>query len=175
MRTRLVLALALLLVTAFAAPGVAAAWSARVAALQVGLRAHGLYAGAIDGIRGPATTRAIQALQRRARIDVDGVPGPQTRRALGRFGRHPFGSRPLRRGSVGWDVAMLQFQLAEHGFPCGPFDGIFGPRVAISVRRFQEWGGLAVDGIAGPSTLGALTSPPPSPPLALAWPLTSPV
>ncbi|MFY9580742.1 MAG: peptidoglycan-binding domain-containing protein, partial [Gaiellaceae bacterium] len=91
--------------------------SAGVAALQVGLRAHGLYKGAIDGIRGPLTTKAVRTLQRRALIAVDGVPGPQTRRALGRFGRHPFGSRPLKHDLKGWDVAALQFKLAWHGFP----------------------------------------------------------
>src|SRR5205823_3457689 len=79
--------------------------SAAVAALQVGLRAHGLYKGPIDGIRGPLTAKAVRVLQHRARIAVDGVPGPATRRALGGFGRHSFGSRPLRHGLKGWDVA----------------------------------------------------------------------
>ena len=173
MRTRRVLALPLILVVAALATSAhGAVGSAGVAALQVGLRAHGLYAGAIDGIAGPQTARAVRRLQRHARIAVDGVAGPQTRRALGRFARHTLGSRPLRRGRIGWDVAALQFQLAAHGFPSGTFDGVFGPRVQTAVRRFQEWAGLQVDGIAGPATLGALTAAPPSAPLALAWPLT---
>ncbi len=146
-----------------------------MAALQVGLQTRGLYRGAIDGIPGPQTARAVRRLQRRARIAVDGVAGPRTRRALGRFGRHTLGSRPLHRGRIGWDVAALQFQLAAHGFPSGIFDGIFGPRVETALRRFQEWAGLSVDGIAGPSTLGALTAAAPTAPLALAWPLMHPV
>jgi murein DD-endopeptidase MepM/ murein hydrolase activator NlpD len=175
MRTRRVLAL-LLLVAAAAAPNAdAVAGSAGIAALQVGLRARGLYGGAIDGISGPQTARAVRRLQRRARIAVDGVAGPQTRRALGRFGRHTLGSRSLRRGLIGWDVAALQFQLATHGFASGAFDGIFGPRVQAALRRFQEWAGLRVDGVAGPATLGALTAGPPVVPLPLAWPLTRPV
>src|SRR5438270_7077664 len=77
--------------------------SPAVAALQVGLRAGGLYHGVIDGIPGPLTKKAVRVLQKRAQITVDGVPGPATRHALGRFGRHPFGSRPLRHGVRGWD------------------------------------------------------------------------
>jgi peptidoglycan hydrolase-like protein with peptidoglycan-binding domain len=174
MQRRLALALPLLL-AALAAPAPApAAPSSSVAALQVALHARGLYHGAIDGIRGPLTTRAVRALQRRAQIAVDGVPGPQTRRALGRFARHRVGSRPLRVGTAGWDVAALQFELAAHGFPSWKFDGIFGRHVERALSRFQRWAHLHVDGIAGPATFAALRAPPPAIPLALAWPLTAP-
>jgi peptidoglycan hydrolase-like protein with peptidoglycan-binding domain len=174
MRTRAFLALPALLVAAAFIPQASAADPA-VAALQVGLRAHGLYKGPIDGLSGPATAKAIRKLQTRARIDVDGVVGPKTRRALGRFARHRLGSRSLRIGNAGWDVASLQFRLAEHGFPSGGFDGIFGPHINAAVRRFQEFAGLKEDGIAGPETVHALDAPPPAIPLPLAWPLTMPV
>ncbi len=49
-------------VLVFAPSGLAA--SARVAALQVGLRAHGFDAGPVDGVRGPQTTNALLAFQR---------------------------------------------------------------------------------------------------------------
>jgi murein DD-endopeptidase MepM/ murein hydrolase activator NlpD len=175
MPSRLALALPLLVV-ALALPAAArgaAAMNPSVAALQVALRAHGLYKGTIDGIRGPATSRAIRRLQRHAKITVDGVPGPQTRRALGRFARHRLGSRPLHRGLTGWDVAALQFELATHGFPSGAFDGIFGPHVHKALRRFQRWAGLRPDGIAGAATLTALQRPPARVILPLAWPLTN--
>lgn len=174
MRTRLVVVLAL--AGALAVPAAARAASpisAGVAALQVALRAHGLYTGSVDGIRGPATTRAVQKLQRRARIAVDGVAGPQTRHALGRFARHHLGSRPLRAGVRGWDVAALQFELAIHGFPSGRFDGIFGRHVESALRRFQHWSHIRGDGIAGRATLTALRRPAPKVVLPLAWPLTS--
>lgn len=175
MRRRALLALPVLVAALVLPAPAAAAGSARVAALQVGLRSHGLYKGTIDGIAGPATLTAVRRLQRRAGIAVDGVPGPQTRRALGRFGRHPYGSRPLQVRSKGWDVATLQFELAAHGFPSGVFDGIFGPRIDAALRRFQEWAGLPVDGVAGRATLRALAHPPPSAPYTLAWPLELPV
>jgi murein DD-endopeptidase MepM/ murein hydrolase activator NlpD len=174
MRARAFLVLPVVLAVAALLPQ-AAAGNAGVAALQVGLRAKGLYQGPIDGITGPATQKAIRRLQARARIAVDGVVGPKTRRALGRFARHRLGSRPLLFGKTGWDVAALQFQLAEHGFPSGPFDGILGPRIDRALRRFQEWADLEPDGVAGPATLKALAAPPPTIPLPLAWPLTIPV
>jgi peptidoglycan hydrolase-like protein with peptidoglycan-binding domain len=174
MRIRAFLALPVVLVAAAFIPQ-ASASDPRVAALQVGLHARGLYDGPIDGITGPATQKAIRKLQSRARIAVDGVVGPKTRRALGRFARHRFGSRHLKLGNAGWDVASLQFQLAEHGFPSGNFDGVFGPHIDAALRRFQDFAGLKADGVAGPATFDALGRPLPAVPLPLAWPLTAPV
>ena len=84
MRARALLALPLILTAAAITPRASAA-DAGVAALQVGLRSHGLYQGPIDGLTGPGTAKAVRRLQKRAHISVDGVVGPQTRKALGRF------------------------------------------------------------------------------------------
>jgi murein DD-endopeptidase MepM/ murein hydrolase activator NlpD len=154
-------------------PATAASGIADVAALQVGLRRHGLYGGDVDGLLGPRTTSALLKLQRRAGLSPDGVPGPATRAALGRFGRTP--ARILGPGLFGWDVARLQFMLAWHGFPSGTFDGRYGPRVEGAVRRFQEWAGLLQDGRAGPEVMASLRSPPPTSPIALSAPLDVPV
>jgi murein DD-endopeptidase MepM/ murein hydrolase activator NlpD len=143
----------------------------RVAALQVTLKARGLYAGWIDGIRGPGTVAAVRRFQRRQGLVVDGVVGRQTRRALGRYARHRYGSRLLVKGRAGWDVAALQFSLAAHGFPCGTFDGGFGPHTARALRRFQRWSRLTVDGVAGPATYAALRRPRPRAPFRLRWPV----
>ena len=153
----------------------AAEGNAQVAALQVGLRAQGLYGGAVDGLPGPKTALAVRVLQRGRGLPVDGVAGPQTRAALGSFGRRTLGRRVLRGGAVGWDVAALQFELARHGFPCAEFDGRLGRRTVAALRRFQRWAGLHVDGHAGPATLTALGRPPAGSPLVLSWPLTGPV
>jgi peptidoglycan hydrolase-like protein with peptidoglycan-binding domain len=163
-----------ILLCLIALPGSAAAasGSADVAALQVGLWRHGLYRGDVDGLFGPMTTTAVQKLQRRAGLTPDGVPGSATRSALGRFGRTP--DRVLGPRAFGWDVARLQFLLAWHGFPSGPFDGRYGPRVEGAVRRFQEWAGLQLDGRAGPEVMANLRSPPPNCPIALSPPLDVP-
>jgi peptidoglycan hydrolase-like protein with peptidoglycan-binding domain len=153
-------------------PATAASGIADVAALQVGLRRHGLYGGDVDGLLGPRTTAALQKLQRRAGLSPDGVPGAATRGALGRFGRR--GARILGPGAFGWDVARLQFMLAWHGFPSGTFDGRYGPRVEAAVHRFQEWAGLEVDGRAGPEVMARLRNPPPASPITLSSPLDVP-
>ncbi len=146
-----------------------------VAALQVGLRARGLYQGTIDGVLSPSTTRAVRRLQRRAGLPVDGVVGPRTRRALGRYARHRLGTRQLQNGNAGWDVAALQFELAWHGFPSATIDGHFGAHLGRALRHFQVWAGLTPDGIAGPAVVAALRRPLPRCPISLAWPLSGPV
>jgi peptidoglycan hydrolase-like protein with peptidoglycan-binding domain len=152
-----------------------AARNANVAALQVGLRARGHYAGPIDGLRGPWMTAAVRRFQRAAGITVDGIPGPQTRRALGRYGRKPFGGRLLATGKSGWDVAALQFFLALRGFPSGPFDGGFGPRTETALRGFQRWARIGADGVAGPATYAAARSARPRSPVRFSRPVRAPV
>ncbi|MEA2450447.1 MAG: hypothetical protein QOG63_2379 [Thermoleophilaceae bacterium] len=139
------------------APGVASAASnANVAALQVALKALHRYGGAIDGIRGPKTVAATKGFQRRHHLAADGIVGPRTRRALGRRGRPPLGSRVMKHGERGWDVAGLQFMLRKKGFSPGSVDGGFGPATLASLRRFQAAIGLTVDGLAGQGTISAL-------------------
>jgi murein DD-endopeptidase MepM/ murein hydrolase activator NlpD len=168
------------LVFAFAAlvfaGGASASGNPDVAALQVGLRAHGLYAGTVDGVLGAGTENALRRFQKRAGLTADGVPGPRTRKALGRYGRRaPLGKRQLGVGSRGWDVAALQFALAWHGFPSGPFDGYLGARTDGALRRFQRWARLTPDGTAGPTTYAALRRPLPRSPIRLAFPVSAPV
>ncbi len=61
-------------------------------------------------------------------------------------------------GSVA--VRALQRRLAKAGYGPGPIDGRYGPETMQAVDRFQAAAGLAVNGIAGPVTLGALGHPP---------------
>lgn len=163
--------LAVLLALLLAAATAQAAGDPRVAALQVALKARGIYGGTIDGVPGATTTEAIARFQRRARLLVDGIAGPRTRAALGRRGRPAYGSRQLAYGTIGWDVAALQFLLAWHGFPAGPLDGRLGEQTDGALRRFQVWSGLPDDGVAGRATFRALGRPLPRSPLSVAWPL----
>jgi peptidoglycan hydrolase-like protein with peptidoglycan-binding domain len=154
---------------------VADAASSRVAALQVALRAKGLYGGTVDGVRGPMTRAGVRRFQARRGLGVDGIVGPMTRGALGWRGRPGIGSRVIRAGARGWDVAALQFMLARHGFPSGPFDGDLGPRGDAALRRFQAWAGLGADGLAGAATMVALHRAPPRSILDFAAPLGGPI
>jgi hypothetical protein len=148
-------ALVLILGVLFA-PSVAEASPVKVAALQSALQALRLYDGYVDGIEGPLTRRAIVALQRRRGLAVDGVLGPRTRRALGWRGRPGLGSRPMRYGNKGWDVAALQYLLQRAGSGAGRADGLFGPLTEAAVKRAQAEAGIAVDGVVGRETLRAL-------------------
>jgi murein DD-endopeptidase MepM/ murein hydrolase activator NlpD len=146
-------ALAAWLVLALVSQGEADAASARVAALQAALKYRGLYPIAVDGMRGPFTSRGVRGFQRRKGLLVDGIAGPQTKRAIG---AKPLGSRMLQRGNRGWDVAALQFRLQRHGYPAGGVDGVFGPGTQSAVTSFQSANGLTADGIAGQQTVAAL-------------------
>jgi peptidoglycan hydrolase-like protein with peptidoglycan-binding domain len=134
----------------------AAASNANVAALQVALKAMGLYPVGIDGVKGPFTARGVRSFQQRRSLAVDGVAGPQTRHALGRRGRPRIGSRVMRKGNRGWDVAALQFMLQRRGYSPGGIDGGFGDGTQSALLSFQRAAGLGVDGLAGDATINAL-------------------
>jgi murein DD-endopeptidase MepM/ murein hydrolase activator NlpD len=169
------LAVVLLVLVALLPTPAVASRDAGIAALQVALRTRGLYAGSIDGLKGPLTSAATKRFQRRAGLAPSGLAGMNTREALGRYGRHVLGSRLLARGTRGWDVSSLQFLLAWHGFPSATIDGVLGFHTERALRRFQRWAGLSVDGVAGPSTVAALRRAPPTCPIALAWPVEAPL
>jgi LysM repeat protein len=141
-------------VLAFAPSGLAA--SARVAALQVGLRAHGFDPGPVDGVRGSITNSAVVAFQRKNGIRATGKVGRATRRALGRRGKPLLGQRELGIGAVGWDVAVLEFRLRRYGLGSHAVDGRFTRRTSFALRRYQSRRGLDPDGIAGPRTYRSL-------------------
>jgi murein DD-endopeptidase MepM/ murein hydrolase activator NlpD len=175
MRVLGILTAAVLSACVLAAPAQAAR-DPEVAALQVGLRAHGLYGGTVDGVLGPGTEVAVRRLQLKKGLATDGVPGPRTRSALGRFGRYaPLGRRTLVVGRRGWDVAALQFSLAWHGFPSGPMDGHLGQRTKAALLKFQAWAGITPTGTAGPSTFSALRRPAQTSPIALTAPVAGPL
>jgi hypothetical protein len=154
MRSRQLVACLVVLAALWYPAGADAITNPQIPGLQVALRAKGFYPGPIDGIAGPLTARGVRNFQRSVGIAVDGVAGPITRRKLGRFGRPLFGERHLlQRGSVGWDVSVLEFFLRARGFRPGRVDGRYSWRTARAVRGYQRARRLLVDGIVGPQTL----------------------
>jgi hypothetical protein len=162
-------------VLAFAPNGLAA--NGRVAALQVGLRAHGFDPGPIDGVAGPQTRRATLAFQRRKGLRCDGTLDRATRRALGRRGRPLLGQRELGVGAVGWDVAVLEFRLRRFGLGGRAVDGRFTRSTGVALRRYQQRRGLVADGIAGPKTYRSLAGRRPAtrhPAASVSWHVVKP-
>ncbi len=155
MRRTVVIVVAAAVALALAGPAVAAP-SARIAALQVALRAHGLYPGVVDGVSGPLTREAVLTFQRKHGIRTTGKVGMATRCKLGKLGSPLLGQRTLTRGRVGWDVASLEFRLRSFGLPAKRVDGRFDAVTAAALRRFQRSRGLAPDGIAGLRTFRVL-------------------
>jgi soluble lytic murein transglycosylase-like protein len=139
---------------AYAEAGSAA--SARVAALQVALRAHGFEPGPIDGVSGRLTRSALRSFQRRKGVACNGKLDRATRRALGARGRPLLGQRQLSVGRVGWDVAVLEFRLRRFGLGARAVDGRFTRKTAAALRQYQRRHALAPDGIAGPKTFRRL-------------------
>jgi peptidoglycan hydrolase-like protein with peptidoglycan-binding domain len=174
------IALALGCVLVFSAPATA---GPKVAAVQVVLKRLGLYNATVDGVRGPLTRSAIVSFQRRRGLAVDGVVGPQTRRAFGKRGRPAFGSRTMKQGDRGWDVAAMQYILARRGYPPGAIDAVFRPMTDTALRNFQRAYGLSADGLAGPQTIAALrrgsasrgTTPVVNGPIRLLRPVSGPI
>ena len=145
---------------AFALAPAAQAFNPQTAGLQLVLRQHGLYRGAIDGVQGTTTRRAIRIFQRRHGLTVDGLAGPRTRAALGPLGSPLFGTRAIRRGMTGYDVGVLQFLLGRRGLRPGSLDAHFGAGTEGAVRRFQRSQGLQPDGVVGRRTARLLCAVP---------------
>ncbi len=86
-----------------------------------------------DGIFGPLTRGAVLRFQGRQSLKVDGIVGPQTETAL-------------------IQTALNTLALAS----LVPVNGVLDNRTREEIRRFQSQRGLAVDGIVGPITRGAM-------------------
>lgn len=67
----------------------------------------------------------------------------------------------LRRGCKGPEVAALQTDLMERGYPLPRYgaDGDFGRETEEALKLFQADNGLTADGIRGPLTWAALQTP----------------
>jgi zinc D-Ala-D-Ala carboxypeptidase len=66
--------------------------------------------------------------------------------------------RTLSRGATGNDVRQLQIRVSGYPAPGAVLavDGVYGPKTADAVKRFQRAYGLRVDGIAGQRTFSKL-------------------
>ena len=136
-----------------------------VKTLQAQLNALGYDCGTVDGIFGAKTYNAVVKFQKDRGLAVDGIVGKNTWAALGVTGTTVVETQAasitsnmplLCRGSTGEAVKTLQTRLNALGYDCGTVDGIFGIKTYNAVVKFQTARALAVDGIVGVNTWGAL-------------------
>ncbi|KXK63989.1 hypothetical protein AWW66_00690 [Micromonospora rosaria] len=116
---------------------------------------------AVDGDFGSRTEAWVRDFQKAQRLTVDGIVGPRTLAAL-RAATAPTpapatpstgpkpGSRTVRRGSTGADVAFVQRFVGERR--CGPATGSFDAMTESGVQWYQGIRGITVDGVVGPQT-----------------------
>jgi peptidoglycan hydrolase-like protein with peptidoglycan-binding domain len=128
-----------------------------VESLQHLLRAHdaAIPAGFVDGDFGPDTEARVKAFQKaHPPLVVDGQVGQNTWPKL---------VVTIRPGSTGEAVKALQEVMKAQdqsggAAPAVMIDGVFGPKTKAFVTGWQEFVGLAVDGIVGPRTWQSLLS-----------------
>ena len=127
----------------------------------------------VDGIFGPSTTAAVKKFQSYFGLASDGIVGRATWSKLYEVYNDAANDllapnlRPgdypgiLRVGSSGRAVRELQFYLYilsayQSSIPAVSIDGRFGPSTEASVRAYQKFAGLTVDGIVGRATWDSL-------------------
>jgi peptidoglycan hydrolase-like protein with peptidoglycan-binding domain len=126
---------------------------------QRGLRRTPNLSVVVDGVFGPATEEAVKQFQDSAGLTPSGVVDEVTWEALPNGMPMPV----LQEGSQGDAVRSLQTILTKGAYalwevtPDG-IDGIFGSKTAASVRAFQTWARIKVDGIVGQQTWDAAGS-----------------
>lgn len=115
---------------------------------QVGIGTHSMGGAAYGGHACPGPVRAGQRLAVIAEAAHQRQPVQLSPVA-------PQYHQLLKAGSTGSYVAAVQRQLVTLGFHLA-VDGDFGPNTLMTVRAFQRSRNLAVDGVVGPATWGAL-------------------
>lgn len=123
------------------------------ATLQKSLRDAGYYDEAVDGMYGPATVDAVQALQKAHGLPVSGTVDKATAAALET-------DLATKGGAVAQQAvastAAVQQTLKLAGFWDGPVDGTWTPALTNALREFQTELGVESTGTVDAATVAAL-------------------
>ncbi|MBP3657441.1 MAG: peptidoglycan-binding protein [Clostridia bacterium] len=136
----------------------------KVSKLQTDLKTLGYYYADITGNFGAKTEAAVKKFQQDKGLTADGVAGAKTlaaiEQALKNNGvKDDDGNTKdgLKLGSTGPKVSALQKDLTTLGYYYGDITGHFGSLTQQAVKKFQKAKGLTQDGVAGTTTLNAIS------------------
>ena len=141
--------------------------------LQQALKIKKYYTGVVDGKFGPNTEDAVKRYQKAMGLPQTGKADYATINKL--FGKVLYTTvandpkmngitkisqiavpATSKRGDSGKNVLALQQALKIKGYYKAPIDSKYGEKTMEAVKAFQRAKGLAVDGIAGNTTIKAL-------------------
>lgn len=126
--------------------------SAYTTALQQELAQAGYYAGAIDGLYGPETVRAVEALQEANGLPVTGTVDKATAEAL-QAELLALGGAAAQQSIA--TTAAVQQTLKLLGFWDGPVDGVWTPALTEAVQSLQIELGVEPTGSVDAVTINA--------------------
>jgi peptidoglycan hydrolase-like protein with peptidoglycan-binding domain len=141
--------------------------AAYTTALQQQLTAAGYFTGEVDGIYGPQTEAAVEAVQKAHGLPVTGAVDKATQAALS-------ADLAAKGGAAAQStlVATAQLQQTLHlaGYWDGPIDGQWTPELTAALQKLQTDLGVEPTGTVDPATVAAfeaavkaLTAPAPAP------------
>lgn len=133
-------------------PGMANAY---VRGIQEELAIHGYRPGAVDGIAGARTVRAIRAYQRDAGLPVNGLATKELLDHL-KFALPKVYASPERSGASRMLIREVQQHLSARGYYGSSIDGVVGPATRSAARQFQSDAGLPVNGVINKRLLSQL-------------------
>ena len=130
-----------------------AAVRAYTTALQTSLREAGYYAGEVDGVYGPETVAAVEALQAAHGLPSTGTVDKATAAALENDLAATGGATAQQAVAT---TAGVQQTLALAGFWDGPVDGEWSPALTEALKDFQTHLGVPPSGTVDAATVAAL-------------------
>ena len=122
-------------------------------ALQQSLADAGRYHGEVDGVYGPETVAAVEALQKENGLPVTGSVDKATAAALQAELAAKGGVAAQQKLTT---TAALQQTLKLAGFWDGPVDGTWTPALTEALKRFQTELGVKPTGSVDTATVDAL-------------------
>lgn len=149
---------------------------ADVLMLQKELKLLKYYSGPEDGVFSYSVVEAVRKFQKKNGLKADGVVGILTWNAVFAPGAIPADAVPapppgapmrIKYQDVGPQVLQIQQRLQVLLYYKGAMDGTFNYTLYQSVRKFQRYNGLKVDGVVGQKTwdkmmdAGAVPNPKP--------------